>query len=182
MRFCISAYVGSPEGEGAGGDIHFWELLRALSRMVEEIHVVLPEVSLPDINNVHFHTVERGGSGKLARTKLGKRLARRTEEVCKKNGLDLIYTRSLLNGLALDPKKMCCHLVLEVNGIWSQEHGSGLSRWLVERAEKKLLAKARVFVAVSEGIKGYLVGKGIPSERVFVAENGGNVELFRPYT
>jgi len=104
--------------------------------------------------------------------------------------VDLIYVRDYLGGIVSWPAATLFHkpVVYEINGIASDErraYGGGFLNHLyirfIDWAEGITVHLAQRFVAVTDQLKGYLVGRYSMDPRlVAVINNGVNTEVFRP--
>lgn len=110
-----------------------------------------------------------------------------------KHNIDVLYTRNELIGfVGLFIKILTgSKLVIEVNGISSDEWNTikahsnnkiltNLKIYFLLGIGSYVMKKADALVAVTEGIKKYLIDQGITESKVFVVENGANVDLFKP--
>lgn len=101
---------------------------------------------------------------------------------------DFVYQRHQLGsyaGLEL-ARRLGVPLVLEFNGseVWVERNwGSGSLRLgkQLGMLETRNLRSASLVVVVSEPLKDYVVGQGVPPERVLVNPNGVDVERLAPY-
>ncbi len=100
-------------------------------------------------------------------------------------GPDLVIARHTLfstAGSAL-ARSLACPLALEVNAPLVEERrrywGLTLERE-AEELESTAFASADLLVAVSEGVRAYMVRHGAPRERIAVLPNGVNLARFHP--
>jgi len=87
-----------------------------------------------------------------------------------------------LAGLEL-ARALGCPYVLEVNAPLVEERRRywGLTlQHEAEQAERTAFAGAAVLVAVSEGVRDYLLHYGVPTDRIVVLPNGVNLARFHP--
>lgn len=76
--------------------------------------------------------------------------------------------------------------VLEIRDIWPESITTvgamrkGAATLVLERMECIMYAEARHIVAVGEGYRDNLIGKGVPPEKVSVVYNGVDLGMFRP--
>ncbi len=98
---------------------------------------------------------------------------------------DLVIARHTLfsaAGLTL-ARSLGCPLVLEVNAPLIEERrrywGLTLDRAAQEK-EQMVFGGADLLVAVSEGVRAYLLRCGAPRERIMVQPNGVNLSIFHP--
>jgi len=105
------------------------------------------------------------------------------------SNLDIVYTRSLINFVPLSILNIVLQktLILEANCIWSDEqiiNEDGLMKnfkhTLIRFLELFAAKHAHYIITVTQGIKVYFVAAGINEEKIFVVENGANIELFKP--
>ncbi|MDG6220333.1 MAG: glycosyltransferase, partial [Candidatus Thermoplasmatota archaeon] len=177
LGMCMLAYE---EGSEYGGpSSHFWGIIKHLPQHFNQLHVIIPEGAHGDIG-CPVHRVKKSG-----RISLAFSMAKTARRVAAENDISLFYTRSLLNSIALKPRKG--HLILEINGIWSHEtrqHIPGLrgklASFVVSMMEKKAIKKASACIAVTEGIVEHYVSRGMDGKKFFVVENGVDPELFKP--
>lgn len=98
---------------------------------------------------------------------------------------DLLIARHAIfsvSGFAL-ARALGCPGVLEVNAPLSEERRRYWGLTLVdvaEQAERKAFAGADQLVAVSEGVRAYLLRCGAPADRIVVLPNGVNLAAFHP--
>ncbi len=76
-------------------------------------------------------------------------------------------------------------LIMEMNGSnsfpaeWRQRY-SPLYVKMIQQTERRICQRADVVIVVTQPLKGYLIGLGIPQKRVFVSPNGVDVTRFFP--
>lgn len=105
----------------------------------------------------------------------------------KKYEIDIFLSRSLptlfLFNLFFQPSKK---IILEMNGIWSDEFSQKVSRpfqifsLLLKKLELFAFNKASAIICVSKGLYNYVLSKNIPKHKVSVIENGVNISKFYP--
>ena len=170
-----------------GGTIHRWELTRNLSKLGCEVHV-MSYTTNTRLEGVHIHTLTK-------KSKVKYKYITQLIKLVKWHHFDIIYTRNIMIGIIglLIKKVWKSKLVLEVNGIALDE------RRLIENqlpAKRKrlrsikieflgyleifVIRKADAVIAVTQGIKEYLINHGVDKNKVWVIENGANTELFKP--
>ena len=175
-----------------GDAIHAAELARHLARLGARVTLVgsgVPRFPLEGVTVLDAGPAPRGGPVRRA---LGfARLVARTFARTLRLGreADVIYTRAVVLGalLALCPRRP---FVFEANGLQGDEKRM-LSRslWgrieggIVRAAEALCARRARGVVCVTPGIRDILAREyGVPADRLAVANNGVNLDLFTPQT
>lgn len=145
------------------------------------------------VDGWHFYRTPRAGSPRLPipgmhELMLMNRLERRLLEVARREQPDLLHAHSpVLNALpALRVgKQLGLPVVYEVRAFWEDaavDHGTTregapryrLTRWLETRA----LRQARHVFTICEGLRGDIIGRGIPSSKVTVIPNAVDTEAF----
>ncbi len=192
MKIFIMDLVEMPKNykEMDGSNIHKWELIYNLLKLGNDIHVLSAEECNPKHENLRIHTVPK--------TIVFKRLTRLIIllKLIKNNDFDVIYTRTPANisGFAgLTAKKIFgIPLVFEINGISFQEQslikktndaGNFLKFFLAELRKYKeifMWRQADKVIAVTPGIKNFLIENGVSEEKITIIENGANTDLFKP--
>ncbi len=195
LSICFVAYA--PPFASGGASTHFWELLKHLPSFLfaegkeGRICVVMEDIPHPEIKGVEFHVVKgnylpsyrKRTSARIHRFLLSLRLVFLAKKDCK--NADIIYSRSLINAFFLlflwpDKRK---NLVLEANGIWSEEHLSrkggkkDLTYILLRWMEKKVAGSSAGIICVTPQIAEFY---GRYNSNVFVVHNGVDTTLFRP--
>ena len=174
-----------------GSYIHKYELIKGLLYCDNIIHVLHNENDAKIyINKLIYHKVPK--TNEFKRLKYAIFLLR----IVRIYHFDILYTRTPANVSGIvgyTSKKMFgIPLVFEINGIAFEEQR--LIRNKSESGGKKssVLAKFRKYkeifmwkradaiIAVTEGIKQFLVQHGVDERRIHVIENGANIELFKP--
>ena len=115
-------------------------------------------------------------------------LERRLAEVIPEVKPDLLHAHSpVLNGLATlrAARKTGIPLVYEVRAFWEDaaaDHGTGREggvRYRLTRAlETHVLKRAAAVTTICEGLRGDIVARGIPGQKVTVIPNAVNIERF----
>ena len=108
-------------------------------------------------------------------------------EAARGHGGDFVYQRYQLGcyaGLEL-ARRLRVPLVLEFNGseIWVERHwGSGRLRFSrsLEALERRNLLDASLIVVVSSPLRDFVLGQGVPAQRVVVAPNGVDADGWPP--
>ena len=157
-------------------------------------------VELPSEHEIsgvrYFRTLPANPNGFLARLPLisfkvrQSWLARRLSEVVRSFRPDLIHCHSpVLYGIPAQEiaSGIGVPFVYEVRCFWedaAHEQGKyregSLKYRLVQRLETGLLRKATAAVAICQGLRDEIVERGVPAERVIVAPNAVDAELFVP--
>jgi glycosyltransferase involved in cell wall biosynthesis len=181
--------VVKPQLNGAGA-VHRWELIRNLVKIGHDVYVIA-------YNNIEF----KGVHTNLLQTKkcaFNKWLSRFRYvgllfKLAMEHHFDILYTRNGLTGvLGYIIKVMTgSKFVYELNGIASDEYemmkkqnkGNIFEKIVMAlsiQAEVFALKKADAIIAVTLGIKNYLVNRGINESKIAVIENGVNIDMFKP--
>lgn len=168
-----------------GSAIHRWELARNLSKLGCEVHVISISYTNTKTEGVHIYPLTKKSKSKYI-TQLIK--------LVKRHRFDIVYARNTMIGVIgfLIKKMWKSKLVFEVNGISSEElrlienQLSTESKRLrsiikvLQYLEFFVIRKADAVIAVTQGIKDYLINHGVDKNKVWVIENGANTELFKP--
>jgi len=120
-------------------------------------------------------------------------LAARIAEIAADRGeIRLLHAHSpLLCGMAAlrAARRLGLPVVYEVRGLWEEviaERAAGRRlhpRYLLARSlELRVCRRASAVVAISEGLRGHLIRRGLPAERVRVIPNGVDTKTFAPRT
>lgn len=115
-------------------------------------------------------------------------LARRLEEVAKIVAPDLLHAHSpALNGVAAERvgRKLGIPVVYEVRAFWEDaavDHGTS-SEWgiryrLTRGLETRVLRRASAVTTICEGLRGDIIARGVPAERVTVIPNAVDIDAF----
>ena len=167
-----------------GSAIHRWELARNLSKLGCEVHVI----SYTEIKTrgVHIHPLTKKSKIKYITHVI---------KLVKKHRFDIIYARNTMIGVVgfLINNVWKSKLVFEVNGISLDElrlieNQSSTENKRFKYVKIKLLGYLEIFITkradavivVTQGIKDYLINNGVDKNKVWVIENGANIELFIP--
>ena len=167
-----------------GSMVHRWELARNLANLGYEVHVITHTDIIPE--RVHIHPL-------LKKSKIGYIM--QLLKLVMKYRFDIIYTRNISRGFIgiLIKKLWKSKLVFEMNGISLDEvrlieeqsttgekgHRNAQIKFL-GYLENFVIRKADAVIAVTQGIKDYLINHGMDKNKVWVIENGANTELFKP--
>ena len=166
-----------------GSTIHRWELARNLSKLGHEVQVMSYTNTKPE--GVRTYTLS-----KKSKIKYIIHLTR----LVKLHHFDIIYTRNIVIGsIGLLLKKVWkSKLILEINGISSDERRL-IEKQLTKREKLNsikiiffgyfgifIIKKADAIIAVTPGIKNYLIDHGVDKTKIWVIKNGANTELFKP--
>lgn len=189
MKICIIAYINPPDYGDAC--IHSWEIISNLAKLHNDVSVILPEINVGGMQDfVSFYFIKKHH--------LPKRLFRLwfvlASTICylkleKKNKFDVVYTRSLQNGVLLSifRKMFNARLILEVNGIPRDEYAlsaKGLSKYVGTKTITALfrfnMQRADGIRVVTTGIRDGIAGMGICNTKIAVIGNGVNPLLFKP--
>jgi glycogen(starch) synthase len=154
--------------------------------------------SMEEIDGIRYYrTLPPGRDGAGLREKAGVRealeidqLRRRIVEVARRERPELIHAHSsILCGIPgfLAARQLGLPCVYEIRSFW--EDAAVDSRKVTERspryratrqAETTLARQVDALVAICEGIKGELIGRGIAGEDIFVVPNGVETDRFVP--
>ena len=154
---------------------------------------VLPEVE--EIDGLQFHRSPAVG-GTLATVPLAGQLAvietltRRLIAVARSEQPDIIHAHSpALNGVAAirAGRTLGIPVVYEVRGFWEDaavSHGTsteGGVRYRLGRAmETWVLRRAQQVTCICEGIRGDLIERGIPAQKITIVANAVDTSRFQP--
>jgi PEP-CTERM/exosortase A-associated glycosyltransferase len=151
--------------------------------------------SLPqeDVDGVlHYRTgpVESGRLPLLGELRLMRALGRRFVEVVRLEKPSLIHVHSpVLNVWPVLGQRRGLRLpvVYEIRAFWEDaaaDHGTyAAGSWkyrLVRAAETRACRRAEQVIALCEGIRGDLLARGIPGEKIAVVPNGVDESQFQP--
>ncbi|MBI2527062.1 MAG: glycosyltransferase, exosortase A system-associated [Candidatus Rokubacteria bacterium] len=139
----------------------------------------------------HHRTGQPGGRMPFLRELLlMRRLAGRIGQVARAERVDLLHAHSpVLNGLPAiwAGRRLGLPVVYEVRTFWEDaavNHGTyaeGSLRYRMTRVLETLAVKqADRVVAICEGIRGELLRRGVPRDRVTVVPNGVDADWFEP--
>jgi PEP-CTERM/exosortase A-associated glycosyltransferase len=120
-------------------------------------------------------------------------LATRIVEIAADRGdIRLLHAHSpMLCGMAAlrAARRLGLPIVYEARGLWEEaiaERAAGRRlhpRYLLARAfELRVCRQASAVVAISEGLRGHLISRGLPAEHVWVIPNGVDAGAFAPRT
>jgi PEP-CTERM/exosortase A-associated glycosyltransferase len=114
--------------------------------------------------------------------------ADRIEQVAREWQPDLLHAHSpVLNAMAADraARRLGLPLVYEIRAFWEDAavgNGSGREgslRYRVTRAlETRAVRRAGAVAVICEGLRGDLVARGIPADKIIVSPNGVDLNLF----
>jgi PEP-CTERM/exosortase A-associated glycosyltransferase len=139
----------------------------------------------------HYRT---GGSGAgvpiVHELNLMRRMAARIARVARTEGTEVIHAHSpVLNGLPAlwAGRRLGIRTVYEVRTFWEDaavSHGTHVEASLRYRASRSLetlvLRRVDAVVAICEGIRAEVIGRGVSPKRVTVVPNGVSSEWFEP--
>jgi len=167
-----------------GSMVHRWELARNLANLCCEVYTICYTDIIPE--HVHIHPLSK-------KSKIGYMI--QLLKLVIKYRFDIIYTRNILRGAIGILIRIVCKskLVFEVNGISLdelrlKEEQLTTDGKISESIQIKFLVylgnivsrKADVVIAVTQGIKDYLIDHRVNENRIWIIENGANTELFKP--
>ena len=135
----------------------------------------------------HHRTRPTGGRLPFEReVRLMKGLAARIQAVARETRAQVIHAHSpLLNGLPAlwAARRLGVPFVYEVRTFWEDaavNHGTfaeGSTRYRISRAlETLVLRRADAVVAICQGIRTEVVGRGVPADRIVMVPNGVDPE------
>ena len=135
----------------------------------------------------HYRTGPTGGRLPFEREmRLMKGLTSRIEAVARETQAQLIHAHSpLLNGLPAlrAARRLGVPFVYEVRTFWEDaavNHGTfaeGSARYRISRAlETQVLRRADAVVAICQGIRTEVAGRGVPTDRIVMVPNGVDPE------
>jgi PEP-CTERM/exosortase A-associated glycosyltransferase len=146
-----------------------------------------------DVDGWHFYRTlqapgEGGGLPGLGEIALMRRLEKRLEAVAQLVKPDVLHAHSpVLNGIPAIKagRRLRIPVVYEVRAFWEDaavDHGTtqeGSLRYRLTRAlETYALRRADAVTTICEGLRGDIVARGIPAERVTVIPNAVDIEKF----
>ena len=183
-----------------GSTVHKWELVKNLSELGHEVHVLSYEKHENiKSNKIYFHI-----EPKIDRRSVFNRLSYKLiysiflMKLIVSNDFDLLYTRTpaQVNGIVgyMSKRIMGIPIVFEINGIAFEEQKLIRNKLQLNnndmfnniiigfRKNKEIFMwkKADAVIAVTSGIKDYLVRHGVNENKIWVIGNGANTELFKP--
>lgn len=135
----------------------------------------------------HYRTGPAGGRLPFVReVRLMSTLSSRIAAVARETKAEIIHAHSpLLNGLPAlwAARRLRRPFVYEVRTFWEDaavNHGSfaeGSARYRISRRlETMVLRRADAVVAICQGIRGEVVGRGVPADRIVLVPNGVDPE------
>ena len=183
-----------------GSFVHKWEFVQNLSKQGHEVHVLSNEkCNNIKSKNIYFHVEPNPKKQNFFTTFSHKFVyAFFLIKLIRAHNFDILYTRNpaQLGGIVgyLSKKIMGLPLVFEINGIAFEEQElmrNKLSRTtdnlfnnmkIYFRKQKEIImwGRADALIAVTPGIKRYLVQHGVDENKLWVIGNGANTELFKP--
>ena len=95
---------------------------------------------------------------------------------------DIIHVRSLRLAylMSLPFFKPKAQILLEANGIWSEEHGTkGLNLSLVKHMENRAIKKSEAIVCVTPWIAQEFIQRGFSEFKFHIIENGVDTDKFK---
>jgi PEP-CTERM/exosortase A-associated glycosyltransferase len=139
----------------------------------------------------HYRTGQAGGRLPFVReVALMWKVAARLVEVARREQVDIVHAHSpLLNGLPalLAGRRLCLPVVYEVRSFWEDaavSHGTfkeGSARYRISRAlETLVLRRADRVVAICDGIRREVAGRGVAGKRITVVPNGVEPDWLEP--
>jgi len=153
---------------------------------------VAPSDPVQEIEGVRFHRTAKPSlaAAGLHEAELMLRLARRVEEVAAATRPDLIHAHSpALNGAPTlrVGRKLGLPVMYEVRGFWEDAavdlgHATAWGpRYRATRAlETFVLKRADAVACICEGLRGEMVGRGIPAAKITVIPNAVDIVKFTP--
>ncbi len=187
LRVLYVHRIGSRDGQS----VHIDGLIAALRRAGHQVLIVGPRayenVRFGDDSRLVFliRTYLPRGIGELAELAYNIPAYLRMRQICRTFKPDLVYERYNLFFLAGALLARRCNIpfYLEVNAPLADERGrfGGLAFGRLARVlERFTWRSARRVFAVTEVLKGIVVGAGVPAHRVEVTPNGIDREQFAP--
>jgi glycogen(starch) synthase len=117
-------------------------------------------------------------------------LRRRIVEVGRREKVDIVHGHSsILCGIPawLASRQLGVPCVYEIRAFWEDaavDHGTnveGSPKYrAIQAAETRLAHGVDAVIGICEGIRGELIGRGVPADDVFVVPNGVEFEKFQP--
>jgi glycosyltransferase involved in cell wall biosynthesis len=184
VRVCYVCNVNVAEENAA--KIHVFEVAEGLARRGHRVRLLAPALGQHhDITPLEMSYLPvRFGAGHMAAA-FNASLAGYLPWIAAHFRPHVYYVREFFRCLTpvLAARATGTPLVLEVNGIMEDEAaavGLRLDR-TTAHLHRRLYHAAAAIVAVTDGIREYLVGEfGVPAERITVLANGVNARLFHP--
>lgn len=181
--------VGRPNNTGL---IHRFELIKEMSKLGLDVFAITKDDI--ELNGVYTYLLtDETKKNIIYRLKYKVKYLLKIMEICTENEIDILYTRNgliALMGILLKKAKNA-KLVYEVNGIASDElnlneNNTGKHKYkkvkvfLLSHVGFIVAKKADALIVVTSGIKKYLIDHEIDKHKIFVVNNGVNINLFKP--
>jgi PEP-CTERM/exosortase A-associated glycosyltransferase len=168
-----------------------WETAHVTSgKHTQAVGAHMPEET---VEGFRFHRTPLD-AGALSRVpgldqwRIVSRLATRVEEVARRERPDVLHAHSpALNGLAAlrAGRRLGLPVVYECRAFWEDaavDHGTsregGLRYRLTRALETRVFRGADAVTTICEGLKGDIVARGLPAEKITVIPNAVDIERF----
>lgn len=183
IKICINNYyLGVDKG---GGNIHIHYFLKNAVKTEHEITFISNEN--PKIHGIKFCQYEINKNSRLGRFLFSYYSLKKIKELEKNERFDIIYTRSLIHSfLFLLGHISETPVVLEVNGIWSEEYITRKSKskrdlryFIIKCIEKFVFERIDAIICVTPEIKEHYKKTSSRETLFYVVQNGVDPEVFR---
>lgn len=166
-----------------------WEVA-GLTGMRHYQHGIIPDAAEEMAEGLRFFRTQSLPSGPPVLREWGevRALSDRIVALHKEWPFDLVHAHSpALNGLAgaRAAKRLGLPFVYEIRAFWEDAAvgngtgGEGSARYRLTRAlENHVVKRADRVAVICEGLRGDLVTRGFPTDKIFVSPNGVDMELF----
>lgn len=158
-----------------------------------KIHMALSG-QIDEISSAISHTIELKGalikSGTDVKISFPKgqsiidafQFIRKIKKMSQNEPDRIIHVRSLRLAylMSIPFLKPKCPILLEANGIWSDENsGNGIKSLIVKHMEYRALKKSEAIACVTPWIAQEYVNRGFSNSKFHVVENGVNTDIFK---
>lgn len=188
MRICVFSeyffpYVG-------GGQVHVYELSKALNKLGCESHVICSTMrgcrNYEMIEGIHVHRVGvKGDMGSIYRRgRYTLSAVKKAGEINKKTPFDVIHAHVFAGALAgaMTGKRLGLPVITTVHGLYSKIWNKLTEKTVLSKQMEKFIIKLPYdkIIAVSQVTANQVKELGISSEKIEVIPNGVNLEKFNP--
>lgn len=176
--------------DGTGHSTHKFELVKNLSKLGCDVHVLTPDNSI--ISGIYSYHLNFGKKNKMNRFNHKLLYLLNIKKIISSNDFDIIYTRNTVIGIiGLFLKKKRSKFVFEINGLFSEDKKferlknnltffKNLKFSILAHFDILVAKKADAVITVAEGYKRYLVNRMVSKEKIIVIPNGADVNTFKP--
>lgn len=150
------------EGEISSAASHTNELIKALKFIGADVNVIEPdEDKLSLIDSISY-------------TKSIKKRIKSKSDIIHVRSLRLAYLMSMP---FLKPN---CPILLEANGIWSDENSdNGIKSLIIKHMEQRAIKKSEAVICVTPWIAQEYIKRGFPESKFHIIENGVDADKFK---